>query len=102
MISTSRIEAFPRVVQEAMFFELPMIVAPVYGILEQVSDEISALFFPPGDATRLAQQIERLFSSSALRERLAANARVTLGRFPTVDEMVSFYADTITGAWLSV
>jgi glycosyltransferase involved in cell wall biosynthesis len=102
MISTSRIEAFPRVVQEAMFFELPMIVAPVYGIIEQVSDEVSALFFPPGDAARLAQQIERLFWCSALRERLAANARVTLNRFPTVAEMVRFYATITQEAWSSV
>lgn len=102
MISTSRIEAFPRVVQEAMFFELPMIVAPVYGIVEQVTDEVSALFFPPGDATRLAEQIQRLLSSPSLRERLAENARVTLERFPTVAEMVSYYAETIRESWLSL
>jgi glycosyltransferase involved in cell wall biosynthesis/GT2 family glycosyltransferase len=102
LISTSRIEAFPRVIQEAMFFEVPMIVAPVYGIVEQVSDEVSALFFPPGDAARLAQQIERLFRCPSLRERLAANARVTLDRFPTVQEMVGFYEKTLWEASLTV
>ncbi|HCS90784.1 MAG TPA: hypothetical protein DIW77_12260, partial [Chromatiaceae bacterium] len=101
MISTSRIEAFPRIVQEAMWFELAMVVAPVYGIKEQVQDEVSALFFPPGDAKSLAQQIERLAAEPELRHRLGVNARTTLDRFPSVDEMVWYYGRLTKEAWLS-
>ncbi|MGB5831926.1 MAG: glycosyltransferase, partial [Thiohalocapsa sp.] len=101
MISTSRIEAFPRVVQEAMLFELPMVVAPVNGIQEQVQDEVSALFYPSGDTTSLARQIERIVAEPGLRHRLGTNARATLDRFPSVDEMVKFYASQIEQAWLS-
>ena len=94
-LSTSRIEAFPKVVQEAMYFGLPLVVAPVFGIAEQVEDEKSALFFPPGDTGALAVQLGRIIESEALRRRLGNAARDALGRLPSMEDMVAQY-----GRWL--
>ena len=101
MISASRIEAFPKVVQEGMFYSLPMILAPVFGIIEQVQDEVSALFFSPGDSKKLAEKISRICRDSKLRMKLAQNARVSLNRLPSMRDMVRDYKNIISEAWLS-
>jgi len=101
MISASRIEAFPKVVQEGMFYSLPMILAPVFGIIEQVQDEVSALFFSPGDSKKLAEQISRICRDSKLRMKLAQNARVSLNRLPSMRDMVRDYKNIISEAWIS-
>ncbi len=91
-LSTSRMEAFPKFVQEAMHFGLPLVVAPVHGIVEQVRDGESALFFPPGDVAALADRLSTLAASEALRERLGQGARAALARLPTQADMVAAYA----------
>jgi len=101
MISTAHIESFPKVIQEGMYFELPMVVAPAFGITEQLQDEVSALFFEPGDHRQLAVQLSRLVNDTHLRTRLGANARISLDRFPTVDGMTQEYARILREAWLS-
>lgn len=101
MVSTAHVEAFPKVVQEGMFFGLPMVLAPVFGIVEQVQDEVSALFFPPGDDERLARQVERIVRDAALRAKLASNARVSLSRLPTIGEMLDEYGRLVREAWLT-
>ncbi len=102
LISTARIEAFPKVIQEGMYFELPMVVTPVFGITEQLQDEVSALFFEPGDHQKLATQLARLTNNTSLRTRLGANARVSLDRFPMVDETAREYWRILREAWLSL
>lgn len=94
-LSTSRMEAFPKVVQEAMYFGLPLVVAPVFGIAEQVEDEKSALFFPAGDVAALANRLERIACDAALRQRLGQGARAALERLPSMDDMIEQY-----GRWL--
>lgn len=101
MVSTAHVEAFPKVVQEGMFFGLPMVLAPVFGIVEQVQDEVSALFFPPGDDEQLALRLERIVRDAALRAKLAENARVSLSRLPTIDEMLDEYGRLVREAWLT-
>ena len=41
-------ESFPRVVLEAMAYELPIVTTPVYGIAEQVREGVNAMFYSPG------------------------------------------------------
>jgi len=101
MISTAKIEAFPKVIQEAMFFGLPMVVAPVFGVQEQVTDEVSALYFPAGDSNKLAEQLTRLIRSSELRQHLGFNAKQSLGRFPSASDMTKEYYKIICEAWLT-
>lgn len=98
MVSTARIEAFPKVIQEGMFFRLPMIVAPVYGIREQLQDEVNALFFAPGNPKELAQQLTRLIDDEELRHRLGETAYVSLNRFPDIHRMVQEYRQILLDA----
>jgi len=92
-LSTSKMEAFPKVVQEAMYFGLPLVVAPAFGIAEQVEDEVSALTFPVGDVTALTAKLERIVTDAELRRRLGEGARAALARLPSMSEMVAQYAE---------
>ncbi len=84
-----------------MYFRLPMLVTPVFGVNEQVSNEVSALFFEVGDSVMFARQLERLVRDEALRARLAENAFASLGRFPDIKAMSREYGRLIKEAWLS-
>lgn len=107
-LSTSRMEAFPKFVQEAMHFGLPLVVAPVFGIAEQVVDCESALFFPAGDDEALAARLTAIVSDASLRARIGRGAAQALDRLPSSREMVAEYARllracasrSLVGAWL--
>jgi GT2 family glycosyltransferase/glycosyltransferase involved in cell wall biosynthesis len=100
-VCTSRVESYPRVILEAMIAGLPIITTPVYGITEQVREEVNALFYSPGDAARLAEQITRLVEAPDLRQRLADNSRYVLAGLNDFDGMITAYARVFREAWLS-
>src|SRR5262249_1096885 len=77
-----RIESYPRVVLEAMAAGLPVITTPVFGIREQVRENVNGLFYEPGDASALAAALSRLVENAALRAALADNSR------PVLDSLV--------------
>ena len=97
----SRMESFPRVIMEAMQTALAIVTTPVFGIREMVSDEVSALFFPPGEIGAFADRMQRVLESKPLRERLGRNAKISLGKLPTPKEMIDQYEDLFLEAWLS-
>jgi len=101
MVFTSRLESFPRVIQEAMYAGLAIVTTPVFGISEQLRDQQSALFFEPGDIPALAAAIGRVASDLKLRQKLSHNARISLGRFPTVTAMQETYVSLVQEAALS-
>ena len=100
-VCSSRLESYPLVIQEAMYFELPIITTPVFGISEQVRDEVSALFYNPGDIKQLIRHIEKLLRSNELRKYLAQNARIEFDRLTTFDKMVDQYEQLFREAWAS-
>ena len=100
-VCTSRIESFPKVIQEAMYFQLPIVTTPVFGIKELLKDRVSALFFEPGDAKKLASKITALLQDKAYRDQLALNANISLEICSTNEEMVNKYQKIIQEAWLS-
>ena len=100
-ICASRIESFPKVIQEAMYFELAIITTPVFGIVEQVRDEVSSLYYKPGDTKKLSQQIKRLVQDEKLRKNIAANGKVALGILPTFKEVTKMYEGIFIEAWWS-
>ncbi|NTJ11455.1 glycosyltransferase [Rhizobium lusitanum] len=87
MVFPSHLESFPRVVQEAMFFGLGIITTPVFGISEQIVDGKTALCFAPGDTKTLANHIEKLTRDPILRFTIGQQAKLSLDRFPSIDEM---------------
>jgi glycosyltransferase involved in cell wall biosynthesis len=91
-VCTSRIESYPRVILEAMAFDLPIITTPVFGIKEQVQEDVNALFYPPGNHDALAIALKRLIADHTLRKNFSDNASFVLGQLQTFDEMTSGYA----------
>jgi glycosyltransferase involved in cell wall biosynthesis len=68
-------EPFGMVIVEAMACAKPVIVSKAGGASELFEEERTALGYPPGDATALARQIERLAGNVSLRAGLGEAAR---------------------------
>jgi len=90
-VCTSRVESYPRVILEAMAFGLPIVTTPVFGIREQVRENVNGVFYEPGDVEALVAAISRLVADASLRERLAANAVPALDALTDFDTMVEQY-----------
>ncbi|WP_448561636.1 glycosyltransferase [Trichothermofontia sp.] len=97
-VCTSRVESFPRVILEAMFYGLPIVTTPVFGIQEQVKPGINGLFYTPDRPDELAVALQHLIEDSALRQRLAANARPVLNTLNTFEQMAQAYAQVFRSA----
>ena len=100
-VCTSRVESFPRVVLEAMAYDLPIVTTPVYGIAEQVREGVNALFYSPGDDLGLAERLRQVIADDALRRRLADRSRPMLDRLCSFEEMIAGYAALFREAYLS-
>ncbi|GET37167.1 putative glycosyl transferase [Microseira wollei NIES-4236] len=100
-VCTSRIESYPRVILEAMAYNLPIITTPVFGIKEQVRPGVNGIFYPPGNAAELASAIASLLNNKSLREQMAQNSRYVLQSLTTFDEMTQAYAQIFREAYLS-
>ena len=100
-VCSSRLESYPLVIQEAMYFQLPIITTPVFGISEQVGDEVSALFYSQGDIKKLTRHIEKLLRCNDLCKSLGQNARIEFDRMTNFDQMVDQYEQLFQEAWAS-
>ncbi|NMN03193.1 MULTISPECIES: glycosyltransferase [unclassified Novosphingobium] len=98
---TSRLESFPRVIQEAMHRGLAIVSTPVFGISEQVRDGQSGLLYAPGDIDGLVNAIARVAREPDLRDRIAAMGHLSLDRFPTIEQMQASYAHILREAYLT-
>ncbi len=74
-VCTSYEESFPRVVLEAMAFELPIVSTGVHGVPEIVRDGQEAVLLPPGDTHALAAALQRTLADPAGAREMAARAR---------------------------
>ncbi|HET9129543.1 MAG TPA: glycosyltransferase, partial [Terriglobia bacterium] len=101
VVCTSKIESFPRVILEAMAFDLPILTTPVFGIQEQVQQGVNVLFYPPGDHDALANALESLIRDEDMRRRFSENSKYVLHQLETFDEMVAGYETLFTEAYLS-
>ena len=86
-VCTSRVESYPRVILEAMAWGLPIITTPVFGIREQVRENVNGLFYEPGDVEALASRRSRASSTTM---RCAHASRKT--PFPSLDALTDFDA----------
>lgn len=71
-------EGFPVALLEAMASCLPVVVTPVGGITEIITDGANGLLVQPCDEESLAQSIITLYQKPDLRENLALKARETV------------------------
>jgi glycosyltransferase involved in cell wall biosynthesis/GT2 family glycosyltransferase len=101
-VCTSKIESFPRIILEAMAFDLPIVTTPVFGIQEQVQQGVNALFYPPGDHGALAKALESLITDEGMRRRFSENSKYVFRQLQTFDEMVAEYETLFREAYLSL
>lgn len=95
----TRGEAAPRVVLEALAAGLPLVVAPVDGVTEQVRGPgDGALFCPPGDGAALAAVLSRLEAEDGLRADLAAAAARRSAEINDFTGMVAAYGEMLLAA----
>lgn len=71
----SFIENSPNSLCEAMLVGTPCVASYVGGVPSLVRDEDTALCFPPGEHSVLAQQLIRVLTDGALAARISRNAR---------------------------
>lgn len=75
-----RREGLPVVLIEALASGVPVVASRLSGIPELVVDGETGLLVPPGDAAALADALQRLIASPALREQLAEAGRAKVVR----------------------
>jgi glycosyltransferase involved in cell wall biosynthesis len=71
-------EGLPLAMLEAMAWELPVIVTPVGGIPEIVTQSENGLIVNPGNVEQLSNAIKSLIENEALRLSLGAKARTSV------------------------
>ena len=77
-------EGLPMSMLEAMAAAKAVVVTPVGGIPQAVSDGVNGLLVAPRDVAALAQALRSLIEDDALRQRLGRGARATIvERFST-------------------
>jgi glycosyltransferase involved in cell wall biosynthesis len=94
-VCCSKLESFPRVIQEAMHGGLAIVTTPVFGIAEQVKDNVSAMFFEPSNTEKLAELLEYVIVDRKKRDSLGCNAKLHLKRLPNHDAMISDYSELL-------
>jgi glycosyltransferase involved in cell wall biosynthesis len=88
-VLSSRSEALPVSILEAMAAGLPIVASRVGGVAELVVEGETGLLVPPGRPDVLAGAIERLIDDPGLRERMGAAARVRVEAEFAVDSFVA-------------
>lgn len=88
---TSHYEGWGRVIVEAAFLELPVIMTPVGVASEVLQHEKSALLAPREDADAFARTMERLMLDQDLQKRLAREALKRVQALPSREQMLPKY-----------
>jgi glycosyltransferase involved in cell wall biosynthesis len=74
-VMSSVFEGVGRALTEAMYWGLPIVATPVYGVKEVILHEDTGLLAAPRDPQALAVAMDRLFSDPVLAKRLGSNAK---------------------------
>ena len=74
-------EGLPMAMLEAMGWRLPVIVTPVGGIPELITDGYNGLITEPGDIGQLSSKMSSVVTDEVLRHFLGNNARTTVSGF---------------------
>lgn len=88
-VLSTKFEAFPISILEAMRAAMPVVATNVGGIAEAVTDYETGFLVRAGDAEALREALRRLISDSALRERMGTNGRLRFLSSFTSEEMAA-------------
>ena len=91
----SRFEGLGGSMIEAMAAKLPILCSDIPILREVVGADDGALFFPPGDAARLCEQIHRIIKDARLYEKLSEHSykrfQTTFTEAETLKQTVAMY-----------
>ena len=73
-VFSSKNESYPRVILEAMRAGLPIITTSVFGVKEQVIEDLNAIFYQSGDYYALKEAMEKIITNKELRDRLSSES----------------------------
>jgi glycosyltransferase involved in cell wall biosynthesis len=90
----SHLEGMPMAMLEAMASGLPLIVTPVGGIPEVVTDGIEGKLIAPGDVAQLTQALSAMINDPARRWELGQHARERAAQYD-----VGAYATSLLGIY---
>lgn len=76
----SLVESYPRVVMEAMAFNLPVIASKCYGTVEQITDGVNGFLYDSGDVESLVGYLEQLSNDQTKLDIMSRNASISLTR----------------------
>jgi glycosyltransferase involved in cell wall biosynthesis len=79
-VNPSRLESFGMVFVDAWSYGLPVVGARIPAIADVLASGERGLLFDPGDPTSLAEALERLSTSVALRSELGETGRAAAGQ----------------------
>jgi glycosyltransferase involved in cell wall biosynthesis len=74
LVCASDVESLPRVILEAMAFELPVISTAVFGVADLIDDGATGYLCRPRDGAALAIALERALSASAAERQAIGRA----------------------------
>jgi glycosyltransferase involved in cell wall biosynthesis len=92
-VLSSRAEALPVSVLEAMAAGLPVVATRVGGVPELVVDGETGLLVPPADPRALAAALQRLLDEPELRARLGAAGRARVEKQFALDSFLDAHLD---------
>lgn len=75
LLVPSLMEATPYVVLEAMAAGRPVVASKIYGIPEQVEDDVTGILVPPGDSHALATALIRFSKEPGLLKKMGEAGR---------------------------
>jgi glycosyltransferase involved in cell wall biosynthesis len=87
-VLSSRREAFPNVVLEAMAMETPVVASRIAGLPQLIIDGETGLLVEPDNVEGFTTAVRRLIESKSLRNRLTSAARALVEtRFTFAERM---------------
>ena len=101
MLLTSKMEANPVSILEALATEVPVVATRVGSVPTTVIDDETGFLVPPGDADALAEQVSKLLKDPQLASELGKNGREMVKARYSVDVMVRGYEDLIEEIYAS-
>jgi glycosyltransferase involved in cell wall biosynthesis len=90
-LMNSSSEAYPRSIVEGLYFGLPALSTPVFGVKEQIRDGETGLLYEFGDMAAWKSGLTRLVDEPGLRERMSAAAARSFWMLTGYNEMLMAY-----------
>jgi len=88
VLPSAQPEPFGGVVLEAMALELPVVATALGGSIEQVVEGVTGFLVPPADPEAIADRLEKLAQSPALRQQLGHAGRARIQQVLSLDRAV--------------